>query len=581
MPSFFRSIFVCCAVVALLSTSFGVSPALAAPPPTKADRAFVAARNAMSNLLKDSKRSMQREPWLKLAETFDTLYKKNPGWDDRDAALFRAAAAYDALAKRSRISPDAEEAVRRYVQLADTHSTSNLADDSLMAAAKVNHVLLKDPGAAQNLLTRLIKDYPKGDQFAAAQAYGLKLASESPAARPARESKKTESGEAKNDNAPEVAQSSNTARLTQVDWQSRKNLVKIIIGLDKPTNWVVYSQKPNKDAGRPARLVVDLAATTPDSRIKPGARVSNSLLNRLRIDLAGTGDTRILLDFDTIKRFEVKTETTPYRLVISVSATDAALPKGLTLGQKAERNTDGGVSSGRVPANMAAQLGLSVRTVVLDAGHGGNDPGTDHNGVTEKDLTLSMTRRIGPELEKMGYNVRYTRTKDDRMELAERSRLANSAKGDVFVSIHVNASDLPTSQGFETYFLDFASSNAAARLAAVENSMISRNLGDMEKIMADLMLGARTQESRRLASAIQSSTLSHLRKRKLNIRDGGLRSAPFHVLLGSGMPGVLVEVGYCTNTAEAARLKQDGYLDALARGIANGVDSYAKKLSRS
>lgn len=576
MPKLLFSIFCCCAVFALL----GASPALAAP---AADKAFAEARNASTALLKDKKRSMQREPWLKLAATFDALYKNNPKWDNRDSALFRAASSYDALAKRSRIRPDAVEAVARYVRLADEHSKSSLADDSLMAAAKITHELLKDPGAAQALVTRVVKDYPKGDQVAAAQAYGLKLAAESPAARPPREAKNEEtrqSDSAKGEaSAVPIVAASGSAKLTQVDWQSRKNLVKIIIGLDKPTNWVVYSQRPNKEAGRPARLVVDLAATTPDSRIKPGARVSNSLLNRLRVDLAGTGDTRILLDFDNFKRFQVKTETSPYRLEITVATTDSALPSGLGIGEKVERNAEGGTSAGRVPSNMAAQLGLSVRTVVIDAGHGGNDPGTDHNGVTEKDVTLKLARRVGAELDKMGYTVRYTRTKDERLELAERSRLANSAKGDVFVSIHINASELPSSQGFETYFLDFASSNAAARLAAVENAMVSRKLGDMENIIADLMLGARTQESRRLASSIQTATIRNMRKRKLAVRDGGLRSAPFHVLLGSGMPGVLIEAGYCTNKTEATRLKDSAHLDALARGIANGINNYAKKLA--
>lgn len=527
----------------------------------------------MLDLVKDPKRSQHRAQWLKFAEIFDDLYEKNPKWGNRPSALFRAAAAYDELARRSHVVEDAEKALSRYESLAGKHPSSSLADDALMEAAKLANENLRDGQRAKTYLDRIGKDFAKGDMAGAARAYTGKLTSETPkTATPKAEPVNPDSGKME---APknEPVKASGAARITQVEWQSRRNLVRITVELDRPVSWVVYSQRPNEKSGRPARLVVDLAGAAPDSRIKPSAKVSKSVLTRLRVDMASTGHTRMLLDFTDLKRFTVKTENSPFRLIISATDSEGTLPNGKALGETIEERARGGPQS-----DIAAQLGLGVRTVIVDPGHGGNDPGTEHNGVVERIVTLHVAKKVADELRRMGFNARLTRSANERVELQERATLANSAKGDVLISIHVNASATPDTQGFETYFLDFASSTSAGRLAAVENSIVDKNLGDMERIMADLMLGARTQESRRLATAVQSGTVQYMRKKKLAIRDGGLRSAPFHVLLGAAMPGILVELGYCTNKTEAVRLKDSEYLDALARGIAEGVRNYSNKL---
>ena len=231
-----------------------------------------------------------------------------------------------------------------------------------------------------------------------------------------------------------------------------------------------------------------------------------------------------------------------------------------------------------IARDLAAQLGLSVRTVVIDAGHGGRDPGTSHNGVVERDINLDVAKRIRTALEKRGYKVCLTRDRDKWLSLGERVRLGKRLKGDLFVSIHVNAAESSSAVGFETYILDFARTSSAARLAVIENANSGR-LGDMDKVLGEIVRGVRTAESRRLADCIQTSTLSHLKKNGKRIHDGGVKGAPFHVLAGSTMPSVLVEVGYCTNKAEARRLLDPKYRQALAQGIANGVHSYARKLS--
>ena len=230
-----------------------------------------------------------------------------------------------------------------------------------------------------------------------------------------------------------------------------------------------------------------------------------------------------------------------------------------------------------IAQNLAAQLGLAVRTVVIDAGHGGHDPGAMHHGVVEKDVNLDVAKRLGEILKKRGYTVKYTRDRNKWLPLGERVRLGKKMQGDLFVSIHVNACENTKASGFETYILDFARTSSASRLATIENANSSR-LGDMDKVVSEILRGARTAESRRLADQIQASTLSHLKKQSYKVQDGGVKGAPFFVLVGSTMPSVLVEIGYCSNKFEASRLKNPKYLQQVAQGIANGIHGYARGL---
>ncbi len=226
---------------------------------------------------------------------------------------------------------------------------------------------------------------------------------------------------------------------------------------------------------------------------------------------------------------------------------------------------------------LAAQLGLSVRTVIIDPGHGGRDPGTMHNGVVEQDVNLDIAKRLKTILEKLGYQVHLTRTGNTWVSLSERVNFSKRKKGDLFVSIHVNASDNASISGPETYILDFARSSSVSRLAMVENADSGR-LGDMDKILTEILTGARTTESRRLAERVQKYILSALKKGGVSARDGGVKGAPFYVLVGSSMPSILVEVGYCTNKTEASRLKTSKYRQSLAQGMANGIHYYARSL---
>ena len=227
---------------------------------------------------------------------------------------------------------------------------------------------------------------------------------------------------------------------------------------------------------------------------------------------------------------------------------------------------------------LASQLGLSVRTIVLDPGHGGKDPGTSHNGVVEKSVNLSIVLKMKAILERRGFEVKLTRSADKWISLGERVRFGRRTHGDLFVSVHVNACDNPKISGMETYILDFARTSAASRLAMLENADSGR-LGDMDKILSEILRGARTRESQRLATCLQRETVGYLNRHGSPTQDGGVKGAPFFVLVGSSMPSVLVEVGYCTNTDEAARLKSEAHIQRLAEGLAIGIHDYAATLA--
>ncbi len=230
--------------------------------------------------------------------------------------------------------------------------------------------------------------------------------------------------------------------------------------------------------------------------------------------------------------------------------------------------------------DMAAQLGLSVRTVYVDIGHGGRDPGTMHNGLVERDVVLDVGKRVGKLLTAQGFNVVYSRTTDVTLALSSRPKNANEVGADLFVSIHMNAFTNTSVSGFETYYLDFSRNSEASRVATLENSVSDKTLGDLQDVVAKMLLNVRTKESIGLARSIQKATVRTVRSQGFSTKDGGTRSAPFHVLIGTSMPAVLVEIGYCTNKKEAQFLKRSDYRTALAQGIVQGIIAYKKELEK-
>jgi N-acetylmuramoyl-L-alanine amidase len=231
--------------------------------------------------------------------------------------------------------------------------------------------------------------------------------------------------------------------------------------------------------------------------------------------------------------------------------------------------------------SLARQLGLSVARVVIDAGHGGHDPGAQANGVNEAELTLDIATRLSRLLQKQpGVEVVMTRDTDVFVPLEERTAIANRGGADLFLSIHANASRNPKARGVETYFLNFANNSEAEAVAARENSTSGRAMHSLPDIVKAIALNNKIDESRDFAEIVQRSMVRKLGTRNKQLRDLGVKQAPFVVLIGASMPSVLAEISFVTHRQEGVLLKSAAYRQQIAEALFDAVIRYQEALKK-
>ena len=231
-----------------------------------------------------------------------------------------------------------------------------------------------------------------------------------------------------------------------------------------------------------------------------------------------------------------------------------------------------------VPTRLAARLfPVAVRRIVLDPGHGGGDEGTRTPvGLTEKFLTLDISQRLAQLLAAAGLEVRMTRDTDAKLYLRDRVRYANQAHADLFVSIHVNwLKDGRADRGIETYYLGPSDDPFITELASAENRESGYSMADVRQLLDGIYSDLRQQESRRLAAAVQRRLVGAVREVSHEVRDRGVRSAPFLVLVETEMPAILAEVASLASPEEARLLAQAEYRDRLARALFDGIRAYS------
>ena len=223
--------------------------------------------------------------------------------------------------------------------------------------------------------------------------------------------------------------------------------------------------------------------------------------------------------------------------------------------------------------SLAQQLGLSVKTIVIDPGHGGKDPGAVSQTRQEKQIALSLSKTLRDTLVKKGYNVRLTRETDVFLPLRERTRFATNQKADLFISVHTNASTARAASGIETYYLALASDESARITAMRENAGAEYNMKELDALVGRILKESKSTESRRLAQLIQAQLTSGKQ-----VKNRGVKHAPFVVLIGTKVPAVLVEVGFISNPQEGKKLTTKTYQRQLATAIAKGIEQYIKNL---
>lgn len=355
-------------------------------------------------------------------------------------------------------------------------------------------------------------------------------------------------------------------------------VVDVFAGPDTTASNLPGSPSPRLPEVQAAKRPVSPPRTPEDAAeaaSKPSASASKAIVKK---PAQPTDDTVVKKKPTKQPTSPVAAETSPVRLPknlpdpnpaasipapVSKAITDYTPPKGPT--DQADK--------------LVEQLGLTVGVIMLDPGHGGKDPGAHVGKILEKDINLRFASILGDMLEKEGFEVLYTRTDDTFIPLDERTAMANLKKADLFISIHVNAYATDTVHGMETYFLDLASSDDAVRVAARENAVSTKKISDLQFILTDLMLNSKMQESKALAKKTHRNAIKALRD-KTPVKDMGVRSAPFYVLMGARMPSILVELGYITNANERANLQSKAYLTRQAQGLTKGILEYKKQIER-
>ncbi|MFP3938879.1 MAG: N-acetylmuramoyl-L-alanine amidase [Thermoanaerobaculia bacterium] len=222
---------------------------------------------------------------------------------------------------------------------------------------------------------------------------------------------------------------------------------------------------------------------------------------------------------------------------------------------------------------------LAVRRIALDPGHGGTNIGTrTPGGLEEKFLTLDIARRVQETLEEYSFEVLMTREEDVGLTLQERAALANRQRADIFVSIHVNWFEGSRESGIETYYLGPTDDPFLSRLAASENVDSGHTLAEMRELLDRIYAGVRQDKSESLARRIHGALYRSLHRVNPKLRNRGVKTAPFLVLVDTEMPAVLAEVAALSSEAEAAMLEKPLYREYIADSLAAGIVAYAESM---
>jgi N-acetylmuramoyl-L-alanine amidase len=353
----------------------------------------------------------------------------------------------------------------------------------------------------------------------------------------------------------------------------------------------------------PPRVFIDLHNTRVVESLRDGAiKFSDDVVKQVRIGRQPNQRTRVVLDLKASEaRYSVYTLYDPYRIVVDferkralVPASEAKIapppePKVVETSAAASApapadttppapvppsaNANGGFS-------MSRQLGLGVARIVIDAGHGGHDPGAKARGLEEAELVLDVALRLEALLKDAGVEVLMTRRTDTFVALEERTAIANRAGADLFLSIHSNASASDSARGVETYFLNFAPNSQAEAIAARENAGGSKTMRNLPDIVRAIALNNKIDESRDFASMVQNALYTKLQKSNRTVRNLGVKQAPFMVLVGATMPSILAEISFITNRQEATLLKTDKYKQQIAEALLAGVLRYQQALKK-
>ena len=370
---------------------------------------------------------------------------------------------------------------------------------------------------------------------------------------------------------------SGPSRVTGVRSWSSGDYQRIVFYLSSPASFT--ESELAASGGAPRRLALRVASAVLDRAMrKPSARVAGVMAEEL-----GGREVRLSVVLRPDAKTAVFALDEPPRLVVDV---------GERPGEPGETTPSRESSApGRRSSEEALARARPIRRIVVDAGHGGHDTGAiGPSHLREKDVTLALARRLRGALRARRYEVVMTRKDDTYVPLEERAAIANAHRGDLFISLHANAHPHRDRKGVETWVLEVADGRYAKRLAARENGAYGEAAvlrassaaasGDVRRILTDLDAQASAASSRRLAELVQKQVCDGIGARVGEVRDLGVKSALFYVLLGARMPAILVESSFISNRVEERRLGSSRFQQVVADSIARAVETYARREER-
>ena len=548
-----------------------------------AEEQFYKADFAYKKFLKDTEKAQYRENWLVHIKAFQRAYRADDRGTLAPAALYMTGAVYRELYRHSFRTSDKKKALdifRRVVK----HFADSVYKDKARKA-------LKDFSREKTKKTSV----PEKKEAAAKKTSGKKPKEVKTKVRSEvfRKSKEVYKRTAKTSSAkpklpkkpkkssfrPEIQPTNfSPATITKLRFWSNPSYTRIVVDADRDAGYT-YELLEKKEKKQPHRLYIDFENSRLGQNIKHFIPINDDLLTGTRASQYKTNLVRVVVDIKSFGTYKVFSLRNPFRTIIDVWGGDV---RDKT--PKPERRPD---PKQTVPSfepghgiDLAKQLALGVRRIVIDPGHGGRDAGAlgYDKGVKEKNVVLDIAKRLARKIRrKLGCEVIMTRTTDVFLSLEERTAIANTKSADLFISIHTNAHKKRSAYGIETYFLNLATDEDAIRVAARENATTKKNISDLQKILNDLMQNAKINESSRLAADVQKSLYKRIKSKYSKVRNKGVKQAPFYVLLGAQMPSILIETSFISNKRECRRLTNSTYQEHLCEAIVNGIRKYIKE----
>lgn len=563
-----------------------------AAPPT-AEQQYKTAKENATRLEKDASSGKDRGKWLNIAREFRRIHIAERKGPLGASGLYMSAKTYQKMYALFMVPADLEASLNSYLELADLYPGNSLADDALFEASECTRLTKGKEDQADVLLRKIVTAYPQSDQYEKANSrIKTPISAISPAAAA----------------PPPAALAKDLTLLSPVKYWSSDHYSRIVIQSAAPVSFKAGLLDGNSKQSR--QLFVDIPRSFLPAKFYTTVTANDGLLKQIRSEKKGEDAVRVIVDLASLGEYKVFSLSDPYRTIVDIHGgadaggasavipmsaqvplptPNAASENRLTseenelavlslIDQKKRRPTTDPSPiekpSSREKLSLAQQLGLGIRKIVIDPGHGGKDPGAMAFGLKEKDIVLKISRKIARILKANNrYEVILTRNKDVFIPLEERTAVANTTKSDLFISVHVNAHSDQASGGIETYFLNLATDASAMRVAALENATSTHSIGELQDILTSLMKNSKVDESSRLARFVQTNLVSGF-GRANKLRDLGVKQAPFYVLIGAEMPAILAEIAFITNPSEAKLLQNEQYLDKIAEQLAAGIAAY-------